>query len=299
MAGLSTAGVEFSGDLMRYAEVGHEDGRFRLLRLGNCEFEFDAESVVFGEGPGHLHGVIREALGDIFQDTEASTFRFVIPSGLQTRFTTAVPLEADVNQRSALIGFETRLFTGNRAGGDVFPAHLRSDPEVGAQRFAVSHIDETVSEALRDISSVFPGVPVQLAPSMMASTLAFRHIAHRERLSGRRYLLLGCHPDSCDVILMHGAEPLNQDHVERAHAEDVAYHGLLACSRAGLAWHEVDGVFAYGAHAAVCASGVLKEAFGDQASTLNPGVIVDLEEDRFGEDFPIEAFVPVIGSAIQ
>ncbi len=47
MAGTSTAGVEFSRDLMRYAEVEQNDGHLRLLRLGNCAFEFDAEAVLF------------------------------------------------------------------------------------------------------------------------------------------------------------------------------------------------------------------------------------------------------------
>lgn len=299
MAGLSTAGVEFSGDLMRYAEVEHADGHYRLLRLGNCEFEFNASDVVFGTGPVHLRSAVREALGDIFRDTEASVFRFVIPSHLQTRFTTAVPLEADVNQRSALIGYETRLFTGNREGGDVFPAHLRTNPDTGAQRFAVSHIDESVSEVLRDVVSVFPGVPVQLAPSMMATTLAFRHIAHREQLPGRFYLVLGCQEDSTDIILMQGAEPLTQDHVRTVHPADTAYQALLACSRFGRAWHEVDGVLVYGPRAAEVSASALPAAFGDRVRTLNPGVIVDLEDERFGPDFPIEAFVPVIGSAIQ
>lgn len=284
---------------MRYAEVEHSDGRYRLLRLGNCEFEFDASTVVFGQGPRHLRNAVREALGDIFQDTEASLFRFVIPSDLQTRFTTAVPVEADVNQRSALIGYETRLFTGNKEGGDVFPAHLRSDPESGAQRFAVSHIDESVSETLRDLSSIFPGVPVQMSPSMMAATLAFRHVAHREQLPGRCYLVVGCNESSSDIILMRGAEPQAQDHVETVHPTDVAYHALLTCSRNGRAWHQVDGVFIHGRRTGNDVVSALSDAFGDRVETLNPGVIVDLEEDRFEADFPIEAFVPVIGAAIQ
>ena len=284
---------------MRYAEVEHADGHYRLLRLGNCEFEFNASDVVFGSGPAHFRSAVKEALGDIFRDTEATAFRFVIPSDMQTRFTTAVPVEADVNQRSALIGYETRLFTGNREGGDVFPAHLRTNPDSGAQRFAVTHIDETVSAVLKDVVSVFPGMPAQLSPSMMATTLAFRHIAHREQLPGRLYLLLGCQEGSTDIILMQGAEPLTQDHVRTVHPSDCAYQALLACSRFGRAWHEVDGVFVYGPRASEVVATALPAAFGDRVRMLNPGVIVDLEDERFGQDFPIEAFVPVIGSAIQ
>ena len=47
MAGLTTAGVEFSGSVMRYAEIEQAESRFRLQRLGNCEFEFDAASVAY------------------------------------------------------------------------------------------------------------------------------------------------------------------------------------------------------------------------------------------------------------
>jgi hypothetical protein len=299
MAGISTAGVEFSRDLMRYAEVEQQDGHFKLLRLGNCEFEFDAAAVLFDGDQPELLPAVRSAIGDIFRDTEASGFRFVIPSNWQTRFTTAVPEEADVNLRSALIGYETRLFTNNREGGDIFPAHLRSNTESGAQRFTVSHIDESVSKSLKALQPVFPDARFDLAPSMMAATLAFRHVAHRNQLSSSVYLLVGTTDDGFDLILMQGAEPLTQESVLVNGPADLAYRALLCCSRFGIAWRDVERVFTFGNRMLQENVDALIEAFGPQVGRINPGVVVGLDEDHFGDDFPIEAFLPVLGAAIQ
>ncbi len=299
MAGISTAGVEFSHDLMRYAEVEQSDGHYRLLRLGNCEFEFDAASVLFDGDQPELIDAIREAMADIFRDTVATGFRFVIPSDRQTRFSTAVPAEADVNLRSALIGYETRLFTGNREGGDIFPAHLRSAPESDAQLFAISHIDETVSRALKGLQPVFPNAAFDLSPSMMAATLAFRHVAHHRKLPASSYLLVGLGSEGADFVLMKGAEPVTQEWVAIQQPQDLAYRGLLCCSRFGLSWRDIEHVFVYGAPIDQDSVDALASAFGPRVEYINPGLIVGLDADHFGESFPIEAFLPVLGAAIQ
>lgn len=299
MAGTSTAGVEFSRDLMRYAEVEQNDGHLRLLRLGNCEFEFDAEAVLFEGRDSSLLDAIREAMADIFTDTEASSFRFVIPSRWQTRFTTAVPVEADVNLRSALIGYETRLFTQNQEGGDIFPAHLGSDPDSGAQMFAVSHIDEAVSRSIKALDSVFPEARFDLAPSMMAATLAFRHVAHRRQLPARYYLLVGSGRQHTDLILMKGAEPMTQESVDVTSPQDQAYRALLCCSRFGISWQDIERVFVYGSLEEDALVTAMTDAFGPEVERINPGVVVGLDADHFGESFPIEAFLPVMGAAIQ
>lgn len=299
MAGTSTAGVEFSRDLMRYAEVEQHDGHLKLLRLGNCEFEFDAEAVLYRGHRPELLDAVRDAMGDIFWDTSATGFRFVIPSKWQTRFTTAVPMEADVNLRSALIGYETRLFTENRDGGDIFPAHLRSDPESGAQMFAVSHIDETVSRSIKGLQPVFPQATFDLAPSMMSATLAFRHVAHRRQLPARHYLLVGSGATHTDLVLMKGAEPLTQECVDVSQPSDQAYRALLCCSRFGISWQEIERIFVYGSPVSEPTISALKEAFGPSVERINPGEVVGLDADHFGASFPIEAFLPVLGAAIQ
>lgn len=299
MAGLITAGVEFSGSVMRYAEVEQAESRFRLLRLGNCEFEFDAFSVAYLGTQPELLTTIREALQDVFRDTASSVFRFVIPSSLQTRFTTAVPVDADVQERSGLIGFETRLFTSNREGGDVFPAHLRSANRSQVQGFAVAHVDDRVAVNVHSVGSAFPAVKVEIVPSMNAASLAFRHVAHRESLPTGTYLLVGTDNGRSDFILMHNAEPLTHSTMVSPHPEDVAYHALLTCSRFGKTCHDIQTVFMYGNADRNKGITGLRDAFGDRVRLLNPGVVVSLEPDHFELDFPIEAFVPAIGAAVQ
>ncbi|MDA0684746.1 MAG: hypothetical protein O2797_05825 [Bacteroidetes bacterium] len=299
MAGLTTAGVEFSGSVMRYAEIEQAESRFRLQRLGNCEFEFDAASVAYLGMQPDLLPTIREAIQDVFRDTTSSVIRFVIPTPLQTRFSTAVPIDADVQERSGLIGFETRLFTSNREGGDVFPVHLRSENRSQVQGFAVAHVDERVANHIRAVGSVFPDVEVQMVPSMNAAALSFRHVAHRESLSTGSYLLVGMIDGRSDFILMHNAESLTHSTMVTPYPEDTAYHALLTCSRFGKTCHDIQTVYVYGNADREAGMAGLRDAFGDRVQLLNPGIIVNLEPDRFETDYPIEAFVPAIGAAIQ
>lgn len=299
MAGISTAGVEFSRDLMRYAEVERREGQFKLVRLGSCEFGFDAAGVLFDGITPQFMGAIRDAMADIFKDTAASRFRFVIPSRRQTRFTTTVPEDVDISVRTDLVGYDASLFTANREGGDIFPLHLQRVRDTDLHRFAVSHLDASISQALKQLQPVFPEANLDPVPSLPAAMAAFRQVAHRLELSSHPYLLIGAVEEGYDLILAQGTEPLAVEFLSAASGADLAYHALLFGHRIGLACNDVETVFLYGAQVPEAVTIALAEAFGPRVERINSGVVVGLERDHFGDDYPIESFLPVVGAAIQ
>jgi len=299
MAAISTAGVEFTGNVMRYSEIEHLDAKFRLLRLGNCEFEFDAAAVVYqGDHPEHIE-TVRDALKDVFQDTEASFLRFVLPSNITTRFSSVVPAGSDEEEQMEQIAFETRLLGGESEAGDVFPAPLLVSPDTGLLEFSVSHLEPEISENLTRIGQAFPTIPVQLVPSSDAAFLAFRHVAHRNSYPRGVYLLIGSYGRGTDLVLIKDGSPLSHTSVSTPHPSDVAYHALLLVSRFGILHSDLKRVFIYGEETSPALVSIVDEAFGEKGSIFNPSAIVDLEEDRFEENFPIQAFVPSMGAAIQ
>ena len=299
MAGISTAGVEFSRDLMRYAEVERREGQFKLVRLGSCEFGFDAAKVLFDGVTPQFLDAIREAMADIFKDTTASRFRFVIPSRRQTRFTTTVPEDADISVRTDLVGYDARLFTANQEGGDIFPLHLQRVQDTDMQRFAVSHLDASISQSLKQLQPVFPEANLDPVPAMPAAVAAFRQVAHHLNLSSHTYVMIGTVEEGYDVTFAQGTEPLAQEFLSATSGADLAYHALLLGHRLGLIWNDIDTVFLYGAQLPEAVAAALEEAFGPRVERINPGVVVGLEEDHFGDDYPIESFLPVVGAAIQ
>jgi len=299
MAGISTAGVEFSQSLMRYAEVEQNDGRHRLVRLGSCEFGFDATHAFFERGTVQFQDAIRDAMADIFRDTTASRFSVVIPSTRQTRFASMIPADADAALSTALVGYDADLFTEGREGGDVFPVQLA--PQAGAhiERYAVSHVDASVSGSLSVLQPVFPDTRVDMLPSMSAALIAYRAIVSRTPTTEHPRLLIGVVDDGFEVMLLRGSALLSQEFVQVDAAATLAYRSLLCCHRSGFTWEEIDRVLLYGLLSPDRVSDALEEAFGPCVERINPGVVVGLEEDHFGDDYPIASFLPVVGAALH
>ncbi len=299
MAVLSTAGVEFAGSVMRYSEIEQVGSAFKLLRLGNCEFEFDASSAIYEEGFADRIETIRRALQDIFQGTHASVFRFVLPSSTMSRFTSLVPSVRSEAARKDQISFETGLLSGDVGFGDVFPEILDSKSDEGLEKYSVSHVTPLISKNLKAVGAAFADTPVELVPSTNAAYLAFRHFAQNSALPRGAYLLIGAYSSLTDFILIKNGVSQAHFSFQTPFPEDVAYHALLLANRFGLAYGDITHLYVYGEDPGPKFVPTLEEAFGEIVSVFNPGAIVDLEEDRFEAGFPIEAFVPSIGAAIQ
>ncbi len=299
MAATSTAGVEFTGSVMRYSEVERLESTCRLLRLGNCEFEFDVASVVYsGSQPEHIK-TVQSALKDVFQGTEATRFRFVLPSQALTRFTSVVPEGADEDAQMEHIAFETRILSSDIDSGDVFPTLMSSLDSEDDLSFSVSLIESDVTENLRIIGSAFPEIPFEHVPSSDAAFLAFRHVAHRYEYPKGTYLLAGAYGRNTDFVLIKDGAPLAHTSIVTPHHSDAAYHSLLLLSRFGLSYSDLKQVFVYGEYAESTLVSSLETAVGEIVTIFNPSAIVDLDENRFEDDFPIQAFVPCMGAAIQ
>lgn len=297
MSKASIAGIQFCDRVMRYAEVEHDESRFRLVRLGNCEFEFDVAAVAYEGGTEAEYETISDGIADVFAESDASVVRYVIPSAYTTRFTSVVSREMDIHQRSAQIGFETRMFNGGVEGGDVFPSHLRAPDETDVDVFAVSHVDRDLTRRLAELAEPLSGLKVEMDPASMASTLAFRHMAHREQLSPGAYLIVGADDGWVDITLMQNAEPRTQVSIHAPYAEDAAYHALATCSRFGYSSFDVAAVLLHGDREEL--ESAMEGAFGERVYWMNPGIIVDLARDRLDASFRIESFVGVLGAAVR
>ena len=146
MQAIARAGVEFHGSAMRYAEIEQTGDDFRLLRLGDCQFEFDAYEVLFSGGPDAFLDTISEAVAEVFEGSSARVFRIVVHPPVIKSFSSSFPDESDENVVEEQIIFESALLDVERdvaglrsttfatlaAGGPykrVHIAHLTADIE--------------------------------------------------------------------------------------------------------------------------------------------------------------------------
>ncbi len=97
---MTTAGLELTGSVLRYTEIEQTGPSVRLLRLGNCDFEFDAQADLYSAGDSAHLEPIGEALADVFERTTASVFRFAVPPFCLTSFTAMMPTAAETDAES-------------------------------------------------------------------------------------------------------------------------------------------------------------------------------------------------------
>ncbi len=295
----STAGVEFVGNLMRYAEVENDTTSPRLLRLGNCEFEFDAASVVyFGTAQMHIK-TIQSALRDVFKDTTSSAFRFVLPSSALTQFESLVPIHAHDGQSKSQIGFETLLLNGGNSGGDIFPGDLNLKNNLSFGSYTVRHLSQTISERLRVLCEVFPDQVKGHLPSVNASIKSYRRLMDQKEVSAGKVLLIGCYPSSTDYIALSGGFSLKTISFETRADTDRIYFAHEVLRRLSDSEFKDCPVFVYGHSISPELMDFLENDFGKNISLLNPGPLVNLDQGRFEKGFPIQAFVPCLGASIE
>ncbi|HEX7072039.1 MAG TPA: hypothetical protein VF190_14595, partial [Rhodothermales bacterium] len=130
MQAQARAGIEFSDSVLRYAEVEQYGSRFRLLRLGTCDFDFGlVDDLLYRHDPDAVD-VVREALQDVFSGSIASSLNAALHPSLTTSFFTSVPAGLTNDERRYRLTNESMLLTGARAPSDL----SISSSEVGVRQ---------------------------------------------------------------------------------------------------------------------------------------------------------------------
>lgn len=296
----STAGVEFLGSVMRYSEIERIGASYRLLRLGNCDFEFDAGARLYGSEDGGYLDTIKDALADVFSGVTSCAFHFVLPSSVTTSFQTVLPDSIGEQDRRRQLAFETRLMTGGASGGEIFSSDSRTPETVvdGLSGVQVTHLPEPIASRLRGVADVFEGQPVELVPRQSAVAQAAWVYARKcgEEVGSR--LLVGAYADFTEYQILVDDRQVRTGRNPVHVAPDRLYYALRSMDLAGLKTAEVMSILLYGDRVDAPFVDLMQRTFGSRAEVFNPGPIVDLDENRVDPGFAIEGFVPCLGAAL-
>ena len=257
----SVALVGFSGASMRYAEVAAGEPP-RLLRLGTCDFDLDAEAAVFGPGatPAATMAVLADALRDVFAGTAAQQIVVAVPATASTAFFSLLPAALTADARDEQIRQEAALLA------DVAPATpLRvravpvraepADPAGGGARqwVHVLHVGEAVHARIGQLAAALGVGGYDVADGPRAAAAVVQALAPAADVA----LVVGAYAGHTEVAVVRGGSLLFSHHGPGATPEDTAYFALAALGAAGLDAAAVGCLFAYG------------DALGDAAA---PGV---------------------------
>ncbi len=250
----SLALVGLSGGTMRYAEVqpGGPAGP-RLLRLGSCDFDLDAEAAVFGASPPDALAVLADALRDVFAGSAARSLIVATPATATTTFLTPLPSDLDADARDEQLRQEAALLADVPPATPVrvraVPVRAEATAEGERRWYHVLHVSEGVHTRLGRLAAAL-GVPsYDVADAGRAAAAVVRELSASGLGAsgpGRADLVVGVYGGHTEVAVVRDGALVFGHHGVGATPEDTAYFALAALDAAGFDAASVGRLFAYG-----------------------------------------------------
>jgi len=317
----ASAGVEFLGSGMRYVEIEHSDDGYRLLRLGDCDFEFDVHEVLFGNGPEAYLDTIAEAITEVFDGSMAEVFRVAVHPPASRSFMSSVFGPAGVTSESARkeqLVFEAALLDVDRdvvavraasgiAVSDVqeggLPSTVGVDIAVSAQepvsrRNHVSHISSTTHERLEDVFARAGRKNLETISSSEAVARVLREVSLVQNENAKSVMSVGVFENYSMYTLMRDGEWLFSHQRAETEPEDVLYFALQMLRLAQEQLSDVGLVALFGPGNTEHLAGVIGKLIEQPTENMNPLSVVDLKGNSFQKDFAHFAFTMCIGAAL-
>lgn len=295
------AGIDVIGRSLRYAEVEQYGSRFRLLRLGSCDFDFDVvEGALSSPGDEHVR-TVSDALGDVFSGSIAGSLHVTVHPPDCYSFFSPLPAGATSSQRKVRLQQEAALLAGTDR-----PLHITADAvrkQVMEEGDAVDWvhvlaIEDFIHERIQRILQELPQPRRRLMVSMHAAAAMVRHIESPEAGDASSALAIGWYPKHVEYALCIDGEWRFSKYTDAVPPIDVAYFGAHVADRFGLAPSEVEALYLYGNDADPSLFSDLESVFGTSIRRLNPLEVLDVDSGSLSADFAAGEYVACIGAAL-
>lgn len=298
------AGIEFSDSVLRYAEVEQYGSRYRLLRLGTCDFDFGlVDDLLHRRDPDAVE-VVREAVHDVFSGSIASSLHVALHPSLTTSFFTSVPAGLSGEDRRQRLMKESMLLTGSRSADElsVTSTEIGVRHENGDLALSVLATAPEVAQGLNALLSEMPLPSHEIRLTTEGAALIMKHVWSRRGGGGDPTrpvgLGVGGYRGFAEYTVTRRGEWIFSFHAHAETAADYAFFGAALLERIGVYPDEVGGVYFYGSSLPNDCLQVFEPLWDASVQRLNPLEIVDLDPDTLAGEFTSEAYVPCIGAAL-
>ena len=295
------AGIDIYGRILRYAEVEQYGSRYRLLRLGTCDFDFDVvEDVLTGESDEHLE-TISDALGDIFAGSVAGSIHVTLHPPTCYSFFAPLPVESEASDRKVRLQQEAAVLAGTGQ-----PLHITADT-VRSQELAeggrvdwvhVLAVDDRIHERIDTMVERLPHPRRRLTVGMHGAARAMgklRDARLEKEKRGPYSIAVGWYPDHVEYTLAHENMWYFSNYTDAVPPVDVAYFAMALLHRFDLKPKDVDRLYIYGNDADLSLFSDLESTADIEARRLNPFSFLDLDSGSLSPDFDAEAYVGCVG----
>ncbi len=287
----SSAGIAFSDRALRYAEIQQTDKGFRLLRLGQCDFDFDLNRTLTDPGSSAERAAIADAIREALGKSSTRRIRAALHPPLCRSFFSAHeegnPVPA-VTFEAELLGFAS----ASQSGGIGADAAGRSED---AELLHVTVMRPPVLENLGTILADLEAEDAQAVSALRASAEVVR-IGGR-RLRGTEHILAIGHSEGLLELSIVNAQGWRfATHVRGLpHVDDAVHQVTGVFKTLEVPLTEVVQVLTFGS---MPVPTTLQTLFQGKTKMLNPLALLDLDRDSLDPDYSAAEFVPAVGAAL-
>ncbi len=300
MKAVARASIDLQGRDLRYAEIEQYGARYRLLRLGSCDFDFDITREIVQEPESSKLISVREALRDVLSGSVASVMRFVLHPPAVRTFFSAVPLDFPrsslrirAQQEAALLyGVGPRLTVDHEIAVEA-----RGDGSSAAwQSISVTLAD--VRRKLTRLAAALPGAELEVVSGRVAGGHALRRYQQvRGQDEAGVVLAVGCYPDHFDIVYGSENEWLFSCLSPGSAESDAAYFSAETLGRLGYAPGDVSRVLTFGSEPRPELPSFAR-LYDLRPVVFDPLMLVNLDPATIDDDFEGSAYLPCVGGAL-
>lgn len=298
------AAVDVYDRVLRYAEVEQYGSRYRLLRLGSCDFDFNVADELILSGKGANLETVREALGDVYAGSVASTLSVTIHPPTCLSYFSPYSAESSPVERDARLNREAVLLNGSEASYHVATEPVRTQELASGGVVNWMHVltvDESVNQCIGDVVQDLPQSGHRLVVGMQAAAATMGHLQRWTPANAGRgdfAIAIGWYAGHVEYTLCNGEDWYFSKHTEAVPAVDVAYFTIAMLNHLGLRPVQVRRLYVYGNDVDLSLFSDLEVVFELEAHRLNPLAVLDLDPGSLSSDFEVEAYVGCIGAAL-
>ena len=291
MAAQASAGIAFSERALRYAEVQETGRGFRLLRLGQCDFDFDLSRTLTDPSAGQERTIIGEALVEALGTSEGRRIRAALHPPLCRSFFSA----HDGSDPVPAVTFEAGLLglghdeEGGGIGADA--AAQTSDGEL----LHVTSIRPVVLEHLGAIIADLQAEDAQAVSALRASAEVVR-LGGLNLTRGLCVVAIGYFDNLFEMAVLDNSGWRFASHARGlSTAADSVHHIRETLGVMGWTPDQVARVLCFGSEPVPDA---VSAHFAGRVSLMNPLSLLELDKDSLDPDYAAAEFVPSVGAAL-
>lgn len=304
MEAYARAAIDIYDSVLRYAEVEQYASRYRLLRLGSCDFDFDVGRELVDPANGDQLDTVANALRDVFSGSVAATLNITVHPPRCLSFFSPMPAGAVAGDRKLRLQQEAALLAGTdesvHVTADTVHAQvLDSGGEVDWVH--VLAIEEPVQNRVDRLTGKLPHSRRRLMVSMHAAASTIERLESRDGLDGgggAYSMAIGWYADHVEYTLCRDRQWYFSKHTNAVPPVDVAYFSAAMLKQLRLKTRQVRHLYIYGNAVDPLLFADLETVFGLKVERLNPLTVLDLDPGSLASDFDAEAYVGCVGAAL-